>query len=209
MAKPLKRRISNRHALLDSELAFVRIYTAFGETNAPEAYRRAYLAEGEDEQWYPRTRTGEADMEKAPVDNRTCYRKAQALLATDHINSYIAELKDSTGDLARQQLADTMLFTDDKLSLAAAERVLEDEDKLGFRDAVEQWAEIMCAIGAEVVVPAPGGGEVIVALRELFPHYSESMPPADVIQRTILSLQDYHAARVAADAADAAAADKA
>jgi len=188
----LKRRISNRHALLDNELVFVRIYVAFGQENAPEAYRRAYLAyDNDSEQWYPKAANGNPELTKPPIDPRACYRKAKTLLDQAHVQAYIAELQESAGDLARQQLADTMLFTDDSLSMKAAERVLDDEDKLGFRDAVEQWAEIMCAVGAEVVVPVPGGGETVFALRELFPSYKDAAPPIAVIQKTIESLNDF------------------
>jgi RNase P subunit RPR2 len=52
-------------------------------------------------------------------------------------------------------MADQVLFGDDQASLRAAQYVLADEDKLGFRDAVERYAEIMTEIGAEVVVPLP------------------------------------------------------
>jgi hypothetical protein len=192
MPKQLKRRISNRHALIGNELMFVRIYVAFGEDNAPEAYRRAYLSYNDDDElWYPRKANGDGDFTKTPLDPKQCYRKAKALLDADHIQSYIAELRESAGDLARQQLSDTMLFTDEKLSMQAAERVLDDEDKLGFRDAVEQWAEIMCAVGAEVVVLLPDGTESVTPLRNLIPAFKDSAPPRDVIERSILSLQDY------------------
>jgi len=195
----LKRRISNRHAMDERELAFVRIYVAFGERGAPEAYRRAYLAfDEESEQWYPRLNNGEANLEKPPVGNQTAYRKAQALLELQHVQAYIEELKNSSGDLARQVLSDAVLFTDTKTALNAAERVLDDEDKLGFRDAVEQWAEIMCAIGAEVVLNDTGES---VPMRALFPRYAEATPPSDVIQKTIESLNDYRDSLAAREAA--------
>jgi hypothetical protein len=205
MAAKRAQRISKRHALSNDELLFVRIYSAFGEQDAAEAYRRAFLTQNDDGDWFEQTKKGEIRLDK-PVDAKKAHTRAAALLAKPHILAYIEELKAGAGDAARQVMADAVLFTDDATALKAAEKVLADEDKLGFRDAAEKWAEIMCAIGTEVVVPVPGGGEIVFPLGELFPSYREAKPPRDVIEKTIRSLEQYRDAR---DAEDAAAADAA
>lgn len=193
MSKKNTQRISKRHALTDKELSFVRIFSAFGETNAAEAYRRSHLGQDDDGNWFELRQNGELREDK-PVNPANASKKAAALLVQPHISGYLEELKQAAGDSARQQLADAVLFTDDSTALKAAEKVLADEDKLGFRDAVEQWAEIMVAIGTEVVVPVPGGGEVVFPLGQLFPQFAASRPPAEAIEKTIRTLQAYGAA---------------
>lgn len=190
-------RISHRHALDSDELMFVRIFVAFGKQNAAEAYRRAYLAKNEEGNWFLRDKKGDPRLDK-PVDANTASKKATALLKQDHIAGYIAELDQGAGDAARQTLTDAVLFTDDQLSLKAAEKVLADEDKLGFRDAVELWAEVMCALGTEVVL-AVDGAEVVVPLKAMFPQYADAIPPLDVLDKTIRTLEAYRAARAEAD----------
>jgi hypothetical protein len=196
-----QQRISARHALSTDELMFVRIYSAFGEQNAAEAYRRAFLLEDDDGGWFEKTKKGVIREDK-PVDPKSASTRAARLLSQDHIKGYIAELKQGAGDAARQQLADAVLFTNDATALKAAEKVLADEDKLGFRDAVERWAEIMCAIGTEVVVPVPGGGEVSFPLRDMFPTYAEALPPQDVIEKTIKTLEVFRDAGKVGEAAE-------
>jgi hypothetical protein len=202
VSKNAPQRISRRHALNDKELAFVRIYSAFGGQNAAEAYRRSHLAEDEDGNWYEHDKRGEPRLDR-PVDAKAASKRAAALLAQDHISGYLEEMKLGAGDHARQQLADAVLFTDDTTALKAAEKVLADEDKLGFRDAVQKWAEVMVAIGTEVVVPLPDGREAVVPLGSLFPQYATAMPPVDVIEKTIRTLQAFkeQVERGSADAA--------
>lgn len=180
--------ISKRHALDERELKFVKTYSAFGEKNAGEAYRRAYLVKINDV-WYDTDPKGAADLTR-PVNPRTANKRAEALKKLAHIAGWIEELRAPPGEHARQILTDTALFGDDGIALKAAEQVLKDEDKLSFRDDVEWWAEIMCAIGTEVVVQI-GGAEVTVPLKSLFPQFAEATPPAAVIDKTIRTLEMY------------------
>ncbi len=180
--------ISSRHALTEQELAFVRIYSAFGHTNATEAYRRAYLGQDDDGNWFDLSRTGDLRTDK-PVTAKAAQNRAAALIRQDHIAAYIAELKGQAGDHARQTLTDAVLFTKDQTALKAAEKVLQEEDKLGFRDAVEQWGEILAAIGTEVVVALPDGREAVVPFGRLFPTFEGATPPPDVITKTIKTLE--------------------
>jgi hypothetical protein len=73
----------------------------------------------------------------------------------------------------------------------AANAILEQEDKLGARDAYEHWAQIMCAIGTEVVLEVPGKGEVVVPLKALFPQFAEALPPDEVVRKTIKTLEEF------------------
>lgn len=193
--------ISARHALTDQEFSFVRIYAGFGEKNAAEAYRRAFCILGPDGEYYLRTEKGEAAGE--PLNARAVGKRATALLNQDYIQSVLTELKRAPGEAARAVLAEQTLFSADGQALRAAQRVLADEDKLGFRDAVDQWAMVVCAIGTEVVVPLPGGGEVAFPLREMFPRYRDALPPVDVLLKTEKALRGYREKLEAEEAAGA------
>jgi hypothetical protein len=132
--------ISARHALNESEFKFCKAYSA--GLNAPEAYRRAFVAEVEE--IAPEKRTKEVS------------RRARALLKQDYIERYLEEIGHPAGERARAVLTDQALFGSEASSRKAAEKILADEDKLGFRDAVERFLEIMVEVGADVEVPLPG-----------------------------------------------------
>jgi hypothetical protein len=183
------RRISPRHALTAEEFDFIKKYLAFGKKNGPEAYRRAFLVVGADGHWYARGPKDEPAGD--PLTAGEIGKKAAALLAKDYIADFLDELDRPTGDHARDVLAEEVMFGDDRSRIKAVERVLDDEDKLGFRDAVDQWAERMCAIGTEVVIPLPGGGEVSFPLREMFPRFAEALPPRETLEKTMKSLDQY------------------
>lgn len=172
-------RINPKHALTLEELQFCKVYLAFGEKNAAEAYRRAFHANEE--------------RDGPPPPPKECSKRAARLLAQDYITAYIEEIQKTVSDHARQALADQVMFGDDTVARRAAERIFEMEDKLGFRDAAEKWAEVMCAIGAEVVYPLDGGHEIAFPLKAMFPQYSEALPPESVLTKTIKSLQAYRA----------------
>lgn len=185
--------ISARHSLTEGEFRFCKVYAGFGYSDAPEAYRRAFCVENPiDLKWY-----FPADADRTfpdvdrPIDGKLAYNRANALLELPHIKGFLDELKQNTGEHARQALGNAVLFGDAGASLKAAGQVLDDEDRLGFRDAVEKWAEILCEIGCEVVVPLPNGAEAVCELRSMFPAYREAMPPADAIRKTIQSLEAY------------------
>lgn len=190
--------ISVRHALTDEEIRFVRVYTAFNYTNVSEAYRRSHLVSNPDGDWFMRDAKGEPRLDK-PMDARACHKCGTALLRLEHIQSYLAELRGSPGEQARTTLTDAALFGDDSLALKAAEKVLQEEDKLGFRDSVEWWAEVMCSIGAEVVLKV-GDAEVVVPMKAMFPRFHDSLPPLDVIEKTLRTLEVYRDARKERDA---------
>jgi hypothetical protein len=190
-----QQQVDVRHALTEREFDFCRIYAAFGEKNAAEAYRRSYCVQvGED--WVEKDSAGKAVVDAQgnhkALDSKEVSKRASAILKLDHIAKFMEKLRDGTGEHARAALADQVLFaSDENQRLKAAQRVLDDEDKLGFRDAADAWAERMCAIGAEVVVPVPGGGEVAFHAREMFPRYAEALPPVDVLVKTMKSLDQY------------------
>lgn len=168
-------RINPKHALTIEELNFCKVYLAFGEKNAAEAYRRSFFA---------------GRVKEAPPP-KECSKQATRLLSQDYIAAYIAEIQKTVSDHARQTLSDQVMFGDDGVARRAAEMILADEDKLGFRDAAEKWAQIMCAIGAEVVYPLDAGHEIAFPLKAMFPQYTSALPPKDVLTKTINSLEGY------------------
>lgn len=194
MRKP--NQISVRHALDPDELEFCRIYAAFGYQNHTEAYRRAFFPKIRDE-------TGKRVEHPEMPTAKNVNAAARRLLDTAHIQAYLEELRTSTGEIARDVLRDHAQFGDDQASARAAIKILEQEDKLGARDATLQWAELMCAIGTEVVVPLPGGSEVSVPFSTMLPQYADAMPPADVLTKTIRALEAYRDAQAAKDTDDA------
>ena len=187
-------KISARHALTEQELDFCKRYEAMGRKNHTEAYRRAF---------WPRYKDSDGrwvlpEHQDLPPPKEVS-RRATRLLDQDYILAYLEELRQTAGDRARDVLSEQVQFEVGRPAAQAAAQILQQEDKLGFRDAVEKYAEIMSAIGAEVVVPAPGGGEVSFPLREMYPRFSESLPPADVLLKTENALREYREKVEAAD----------
>jgi hypothetical protein len=181
--------ISARHALTEAEFRFVQVYAAFGERDAAEAYRRAFCVKV-GECYYEKDGKGEP-IEGKLVEPKEASKRAKALLDKPYIADTLAGLKIPAGDQARETLGEQVLFGTDQTRLKAAERILAEEDKLGFRDAADQWAEHMCRIGTEVVVPLPGGAEVVVPLASMFPQFSEALPTPDALAKTMQSLDQY------------------
>jgi hypothetical protein len=130
--------ISAKHGLTDEELKFVRVFLAMGSVNAAEAFRRAWADDCKD------------------MHSREVSRRAKQLLKQDYIIRYIEELKAPTSDAARGVLVDQILFGEDQQALRAAQKSIEEEDKLGFGTAVDRFWEISSEIGAEIVVTLPG-----------------------------------------------------
>lgn len=196
--------IRAHHALTEQEAIFCKVYVAFGSKNQAEAYRRGFLVRTRQDRkgkqrWIYVERPDRASYshddlkDLKEINSKEVSRRAQLLLEQEHIQQGIKEIKGDAGDTARQVLEEQAKFGDGRDARAAAEKILDLEDKMGFRDASERWAEIMCAIGTEVVVPLPGGGEVSFPLREMFPRYEEALPPAEVLQKTEKCLHDYRA----------------
>jgi len=168
------RKISAKYALSPQELDFCKKVLA--KLPPATAYRRAF---------YAKVKDGDPDL----PDSKAISAYSQTLLRQDYIKAYLAEVKGSTvGDHARSLLAERTILDGERV---AAELILEQEEKHGLQDAYERWGEVLSAIGTEVVVPIPGGGEVSFPLREMFPRYAEAMPPADVIEKTIKTLDQY------------------
>jgi hypothetical protein len=164
--------------------------TAYGRTFLKERRVRNRVERFEPEDYVQLMRDPKAEV--SPVDSKEVARRAKLLMSQEHIKGFYEELIEvNPGDRAREVLAEQALLGDESAARSAAKQILEDEDKLGQRSSFELWAEIMCAIGAEVVVPLPGGGEAVTDMREMFPRYKEAMPPKDVIDKTIRSLEQY------------------
>lgn len=151
------RKVSIRGVVEPEELRFCQVYLAFGKRDAAEAYRRAYLRKNGRGDWVDVPRGSGLPMEEInemPVLNpKLVGKRAAALLRQQHIQEVLFELEQSPSEHARQTLADQILFGSEREKSKALERIIAEEDKLGFRDASEVWADIMCSIGAEVVVP--------------------------------------------------------
>lgn len=149
--------ISVRDALTPDEEKFCRVYLGFKGKNKGEAYRRAFYVLHRGEYYEPAqcTSADEPREGETPADARLATKRAETLLKQAHIQSYITELSASTSEHARQTLAREVISGDSSTELKAAQEVLKQEDKLGFRDAALLWAQIMCEVGAEVVVELP------------------------------------------------------
>ncbi len=171
--------ISTKHALTPMERDFCKIYAAFGNTNHTEAYRRSFFAD-------PKL------AEKMPPPKKLSSIAGQ-LLRQPYIAAYIAEISKPASTNARTVLTDQVLFGDEAIAGKAAIKIFDQEDKLKFRDAVEQWCEHMVEIGTEVVVPLPGGEEVAFPLRAMFPQFADALPSVEVLDKTIAALSDYKA----------------
>jgi len=164
--------------------------TAYGRTYLKERRRGNRVERYDPLDYEALLANPEADVE--PVPSKEVSRRAAQLMKTEHVAGFLRELEQADpGSRAREVLAEQAMLGDETAARQAAKQILEDEDKLGQRSSFEHWAELMCAIGAEVVVPIPGGGEAVCDLREMFPKYKDALPPVDVIDKTIRSLQEY------------------
>ena len=157
MAKP-RGKISAKHALTPKEIEFCKVYVAFGNTNHTEAYRRAFCIARLDGTFAepPVPHMDDEAIKGLPaLTPKEISRRAGQLLKQAHIQMYVEEISRPAGDHARGVLADTARFGKAGESLRAADQILSQEDKHGFREAVERWAEILCEIGSEIEVPLP------------------------------------------------------
>lgn len=180
-AKSRRHPLRARHALNLEELAFCRVYSALGETNAAEAYRRSFLAEVPEDEHPPA---------------KEISRRAKQLAERDHIRRYLDELNLSASEHARTTLEEQAKLGVGREAASAAAKILDQEDKLGLRDATLQWAAILVEAGADVVVPLPGRFqrdvvcrhcgetthvdeplEVSFDLGEMFSQYAPEEPP--------------------------------
>ncbi len=155
-------KISAKHALTSKEKDFCKIYVAFGLKNGPEAYRRSYCIERRDGIYVApigdhHDLAYDEDLLAAlpGLDPKEVSKKVQGLLKQSYIQAYIEEIGRAPGDHARDVLADQARFGSPGEARRASEVILKEEDKLGFREAVDRWAEILMEIGAEIEVPLP------------------------------------------------------
>ena len=171
-------RISARYALTEKEFECVRMFAGFGFRSRPESWKRTF---------------GERDPESGKVySTKDIQKRADSFFVQSHIVAYIDELRGTSSDHARQVLEDQVLFgATEALRRQAAETVLSNQDKLGIQDAAEKFWEVTAAIGAEVVVPIPGRGEVVAPVSGMFPQFKDALPPPDVIVKTMKSLDQY------------------
>lgn len=151
------RTIAVRNVIEPEELRFCQIYLAFGERDASEAYRRAFCRRNSRGHWVEVGRNTDLTRDEIndlePMDVGLAAKRSSGLLKQRHIQEALAEIKKSPSEHARQTLANQILFGTEREKAKALELVLKEEDKLGLRDAAELWAEVMCEIGAEVIVP--------------------------------------------------------
>ena len=184
--KPGAAGLNPRHALSQREIMFCRIYVAQGNAKGGDAYALSFYPEAYKEgEWHVHP--------KLPTKDRLT-KLSSGLLGRRPVAEYVDFLSNTdAGSAARDVLHESALVGDGADAQRAAARILDMEDKLGARDATERYAEMMCAIGAEVVVPIPGGGEAVMPFKEMFPQYSEALPPADVLDKTIRALEGYKA----------------
>lgn len=182
--------ISAKHACSADELNFCRIHIAMREANANEAFRRAFTKDCFEE--------ADDGSLKEKLTAREVGKRVEALLKRRHVIEYLEELRTTLpGEQARAALIDAVLFGDGE-QVSAAEKLLKQEDKLGTREATMEWAALMCAIGAEVVVPLPvqcgrcgEPFESAVPMGTLIPRFDNITPPLDALRKTEKSLEDY------------------
>lgn len=154
---PAKRVLPMREVIDPEELRFLRVYLAFGERDRTEAYRRAYHRKNHRGEWIDMPRganLSDNELRDAPLlKPETANERSKAMMKHKYIQEALEELKKTPAEHARQTLADQILFGTSSEKKEAVKQIFADEDKLGFKDASDKWAEIMCGAGAEVVVP--------------------------------------------------------
>ena len=188
--------INPKYALSAGEIDFCKKYAALGYKKSAEAYRRAFMkknAEGGYVDPPQEKMTNEELNNLEPLTARQIDKKSQTLLLQDRIIGYLDSLSNKAGDVAYRVFHEQALFGEDSEAMRAADHLLKLEDQHALRDDFEKWAEVMCSIGTEVVVPLEGGTEVVFPLRAMFPDYQDALPDEDTITRTIKALEDYKA----------------
>lgn len=125
--------ISAQYACTAEQIEFAKGFVA-GLTGA-EAYRRA--------------------TKKPSCNERTAVATAARWRTLPQVVAYIRELQQPGGDAARRALIDQVKLGEGGDQRRAAERILDDEDKLGFRDAVTEFWRVSADVGAVIDVPFP------------------------------------------------------
>lgn len=160
----MSRAVSIASMLTEEERKLCHFYVALDGQQPSEIWRRAHNDD--------------------TISAKECARLLNGALKRPMIAAYIAELRQPDNDAARAAMAQEVK-TGGRGALRAAEKILEDEDKLGFRDAVVEWARIMCEVGAEIEVPLPttcqscgAAQRITVPMADLFPRISDAQAPA-------------------------------
>ena len=138
--------LSPAKGVTDEEKAFVHHYLSFG--NASEAFREAFPDKADD-----------------------ATKKSYVLLKDKRIIAYMEYCELPTAELASSVIRDGLLTSG---SLPLAKAALDREEKENVRTATERWAQIMCEIGAEVVVPGGPEGDKVFQFSNLMKSQSRS-----------------------------------
>ena len=156
--------------------------TPFPKGALKEAYKECFPDLCEEVRIKERTGKIKGRVEsRISVDAGHMFRRPQ-------VQEYYLELQKMDAETAKQVLLEDAVMND---NWRAAEKVIAQEDKLAFRDATEMWAQILCSVGTEVVVPLPGGKETSFPLADMFPKFEGAAPPADALRKTIRSIDEY------------------
>jgi hypothetical protein len=145
--------ISAKHALSREELNYCKRRAA-GLANAT-SYRRAFLREYKGQTYEREDDPKNKDNPPMPLPSKEVSRRAGQLAKQDHIVAYLAELEEGPSERARSVLEEQALWAEDSPAMRAAQTILQEEDKLGIRDAVDQFWAITVKAGADIVVPLP------------------------------------------------------
>jgi len=199
---PEERVLSPKHSLTQKEMKYCKIYASNGHKRPGDAYRQSFMERNLEGDYIEPPRddmTRDEKLDLRPHTASQINKKANNLLKQDKIRDYIDWLASRPGDIAKNAMVEQALFGEQNTQMRAAETLLDLEDKMGLKDGYEKWAEIMCLVGTEVVVPLPGshgrdeGGprEVAFPLSEMFPKYKGKLPDKDTLTKTVKSLNDY------------------
>lgn len=176
-------KLRSKRALTPADKKFAEICAALEEPPGKGEVKAAF------ERCFPE-RVQEIKLTLANKKTRLGSRistEASQKLRSPLIQAYVLELRGMDAETAKRVLLEDAILNDNAKS---AEKVIEQEDRLKFRDAVEAWAELLCAVGTEVVVPL-GENEVSFPLSEMFPKFRGATPPPDAIRKTMRSLDEH------------------
>lgn len=162
-------KLSAKHALNKREREFCQQLNASEGQFVARAYKAAFAVWREvDARWVviddedidldkltPKMR-GEIIARSLPVDAKQLDKKGRNLLKSQLIQSYLRELDGSPVDIAEGIVQEQMVTGDAKESLRAAERTIEDKDRIRKRQMIQHFWEVSAENLADVVRPMPG-----------------------------------------------------
>lgn len=113
-------------------------------------------------------------------DSRDLNKLAKAAMRRPLIARYLGELRRaksmSDGEAAREALSETVREGAPTTRIRASEKILKNEDELGFRDAAREYARILCEVGAVVDVPLPQTARGAVSCPECLHDFEVELP---------------------------------